>query len=150
MKKNIATIFNKTLEKTHIWLRDLMQELEWQEEHKAYLALRVVLHALRDRLTVVEAAQLGAQLPMLVRGFYFEGWDPTGKPVKERHQTDFLARRSRYFRDEELVIPEKIARAVFKVLAKHVTEGEIEDIKHVIPGELRMLWPKERRYDLTQ
>ena len=48
-----------------------------------------------------------------------------------------------------MAIPEKIARAVFKVLARHITEGEIRDIQRVIPGELRMLWPKERRYDLT-
>ena len=108
-----------------------------------------MLQTLRDRLTIEETAQLGAQLPMLVRGFYFEGWDPSGKPVKERHQTDFLARIGSHFKDDELAIPEKIARAVFKVLAKHVTEGEIRDIQRVIPGELRMLWPKERRYDLT-
>jgi uncharacterized protein (DUF2267 family) len=150
MNKSVITVFNKTLEKTHIWLRELMEELDWEDEHKAYSALRVVLQTLRDRLTIEETAQLGAQLPMLVRGFYFEGWDPSGKPVKERHQTDFLARIGVYFKDDELAIPEKIARAVFKVLAKHITEGEIRDIHRVIPGELRMLWPKERRYDLTQ
>jgi uncharacterized protein (DUF2267 family) len=150
MKTNVNRIFNKTLEKTHIWLRDLMQELDWEDEHKAYSALRVVLQTLRDRLTVEETAQLSAQLPMLVRGFYFEGWDPSGKPVRERHQSDFLARISSYFKDDELVIPERIARAVFKVLAKHITEGEIRDVQRVIPGELRMLWPKEKRYELTQ
>jgi uncharacterized protein (DUF2267 family) len=145
MNKGVITVFNKTLEKTHIWLRELMEELDWEDEHKAYSALRVVLQTLRDRLTIEETAQLGAQLPMLVRGFYFEGWDPSGKPVRERHQSDFLARISSYFKDDELVIPEKIARAVFKVLAKHITEGEIRDVQHVIPGELRMLWPKAKR-----
>jgi uncharacterized protein (DUF2267 family) len=145
MKKNVTTIFNKTLEKTQSWLRDLMQELNWQDEHKAYLALRAVLRALRDRLTVEETAQLGAQLPMLVRGFYFEGWDPTGKPVKERHLEQFLGRVGSYFKEDERVIPEEVARAVFKILSKHITEGEIRDVKRVIPGELRMLWPEERR-----
>lgn len=46
-----------------------MEELDWQDRHAAYLALRATLHALRDRLTVEEVAELGAQLPMLIRGF---------------------------------------------------------------------------------
>jgi uncharacterized protein (DUF2267 family) len=50
-----------------------------------------VLHALRDRLTVNEAAQFGAQLPMLVRGIYYEGWDPTRLPVKMNRE-EFLQR----------------------------------------------------------
>jgi len=134
-------IFGKTLQKTHVWLRDLMTELDWEDEHKAYLALRAVLQVLRDRLTVEEAVQLAAQLPMLVRGFYFEGWDPTGKPLKERHQEEFVARVKSYFTKDERVDPEKVVRAVFKVLSKHVTGGEIKDIKHVIPASVRALWP---------
>jgi hypothetical protein len=62
--------------------------------------LRATLHALRDRLTVEEVAQLGAQLPMLIRGFYYEGWDPTGKPLRERHEEQFLVRISREFSDD--------------------------------------------------
>src|SRR4051812_27609642 len=85
-------VFSTTLQKTNHWLNDLMLLLGWQEKQKAYLALRATLQALRDRLTVEEAAQLGAQLPMLIRGFYYEGWNPTGKPLKERHKEQFLAR----------------------------------------------------------
>ena len=66
-----------------------MGELDWENEHKAYLALRTVLHTLRDRLSVEEAVQLGAQLPMLIRGFYYEGWTLKQKPTKERHKTEF-------------------------------------------------------------
>src|SRR6267143_3288633 len=85
-------VFDTTLQKTNSWLNNLMRGLDWQDRNKAYLALRVTLHGLRDRLTVEEVAQLGAQLPMLIRGFYYEGWDPTGKPLKERHKEQFLAR----------------------------------------------------------
>lgn len=69
-RKSTYDIFDGTLQKTQIWLNELMTALDWENHpHKAYLALRTVLHALRDRLTVEEAVQLGAQLPMLVRGF---------------------------------------------------------------------------------
>jgi uncharacterized protein (DUF2267 family) len=134
-------VFDTTLQKTHRWLNELMQLLGWGDREKAYLALRATLHALRDRLTVEEVAQLSAQLPMLVRGFYFEGWDPTGKPKKERHEEEFVTDIALAVRDEDIVDAAQIARAVFAVLAIHVSEGEIEDIRHLLPKGLRHLWP---------
>jgi uncharacterized protein (DUF2267 family) len=135
------SVFDTTLQKTNQWLNDLMQLLDWRDKSKAYLALRATLHALRDRLPIDEVAQLAAQLPMLVRGFYYEGWDPTGKPEKERNKEQFLAHIARYFQDDEVVDPEQVARAVFTVLAKHVSEGEVQDMRRVLPSALRSLWP---------
>ena len=134
-------VFDRTIHKTNNWLNELMEALGWHDRHKAYLALRVTLHALRDRLTIEEVAQLGAQLPMLIRGFYYEGWDPTGKPLKERHKEEFLARIAEQFSGDDQADAEQVARAVFSVLSDRVTEGEIEDVKHVLPAELRELWP---------
>ena len=119
--------FDTTVQKTHMWLRDLMEELGWDDRHKAYHALRSVLHALRDRLTVDEAVHLGAQLPMLVRGFYYDGWKPGGKPVRERHREQFLGHIEQAFRADDSVSAEAVARAVFGLLARRVTVGEIED-----------------------
>lgn len=137
--------FDASLNVTHVWLKDLMQELGWEDRQRAYHALRAVLHALRDRLTVDEAAQLAAQLPLLIRGVYYEGWDPSNKPLKERHRDAFLAHVDRnfgwYLAAKLAVDPEQIVRAVFAVLAKHITAGEIEDVKALLPKELRELWP---------
>jgi len=133
--------FDSTIQTTNIWLNDILERLGWQESYRAYHALRAVLHALRDRLTVEQAAALAAQLPMLVRGFYYEGWHPHGKPVKERHKEEFLAHIADAFRDDPDVDPEQVTRAVFQVLAKHVTVGEIESVKQSLPTELRSLWP---------
>jgi uncharacterized protein (DUF2267 family) len=134
-------IFDTTVHKTNIWLNDLMQIMGSEDKHMAYLALRVVLHALRDRLTVEEVAQLGAQLPMLIRGFYYEGWDPTGKPSRARHKEQFLARIEQEFMGDDRFDPERVARAVFTLLANRVSDGEIEDVKHVLPAKIRDLWP---------
>jgi uncharacterized protein (DUF2267 family) len=98
------------------------------------------LHALRDRLTIEEVAQFAAQLPMLMRGFYYEGWDPSGKPLKQRHKDEFLARIAQELTPNGLD-PEQIARAVFQVLANRISEGEIEDVEHVLPEDIRDLWP---------
>jgi uncharacterized protein (DUF2267 family) len=134
-------VFETTLHKANRWLKELMEELGWEDRHAAYLALRATLHALRDRLTVEEVAHLGAQLPMLIRGVYYEGWDPTGKPVPERRVEAFLLRIAQQFADDPLADPEPIARGVFRMLARRVSDGEIEDIKHVLPASIRELWP---------
>lgn len=138
-------VFDTTLHKTHAWLKGVMEELGTEDRHRAYMALRAVLHALRDRLTVEEAAQLAAELPMLLRGLYYEGWDPTGKPLKERHKEAFLAHVARELKTPSgpALDPEAAARAVFKVLKGKVSEGEVRDVLNLLPKELRELWPQE-------
>ena len=144
-RKTSHDLFDGTLQKTQIWLNDLMAALDWEgKPDKAYLALRTVLHALRDRLTVEEAVQLGAQLPMLVRGFYYDGWTLKGKPHKERHKEDFLDHIKEAFKNDVTVRPESIAKAVFRVLELHTSDGEIADVKNLLPKALHELWPKRR------
>jgi uncharacterized protein (DUF2267 family) len=137
-------VFDSTVQKTNMWIKDVMEALGWEDRHKAYEGLKVTLWALRDRLTVVEAAHLAAQLPLLVRGFYYESWSPAHTPVKARHKVDFLAPVREHFKNDPSVNTEELARAVFAVLAKHVTAGEIEDIRRMLPDPLKTLWPVER------
>jgi uncharacterized protein (DUF2267 family) len=140
--KSREDVFEGTIQKSHIWLNDLMAELNWHDRpHRAYLALRSVLHALRDRLTVEEALQLGAQLPMLIRGLYYEGWTLKGKPHKERREKEFLDHVTKAFKDDEVIDPREVVRAVFSILVRHTSAGEIEDVKHVLPKPLKELWP---------
>lgn len=132
--------FESTLHKTNIWLKDVMNELGWDSHERAYHALRVVLHTLRDRLSTAEVAHLAAQLPMLVRGFYYDGWSPSRRTTSERHKEQFLAHIDEAFRGHMTVSADEIARAVFRVISKHVSSGEIADIKHTLPPEIRELW----------
>jgi uncharacterized protein (DUF2267 family) len=134
-------VFNRTVHKTNAWLKEVMRALGGEDRHAAYLALRATLHMLRDRLTVEEVAQLGAQLPMLVRGFYYEGWDPTDKPVRERSFDGFLAGIAMELPND--LDPEQAARAVFAVLAARISEGEIDDVAHMLPTSIRALWPRQ-------
>ena len=141
-RENTHDIFASTMQKTQVWLNDLMQELDWEQKpHKTYLALRTVLQTLRDRLTPEEAVQLGAQLPMLVRGFYYEGWTLKDKPHKERHKAEFLEHVREAFPRDVTVNPQQVVRAVFRVLQRNISPGEIDDVKHLMPKPLRELWP---------
>ena len=134
--------FGRTVQKTNEWLNELRSDLGWDDQHRAYAALKAVLHALRDRLTVEEAVELGAQLPMLVRGFYYEGWRPAGKPLKERHLEEFLARLEGELGRRFEPPLEPIVEAVFRLLDHRITAGEIEDVKGILPREVRSLWPE--------
>jgi uncharacterized protein (DUF2267 family) len=134
--------FDNTLQKSNIWLNEIMQELDSNDKHRAYLALRSVLHTLRDRLIVSEVAELGAQLPLMIRGIYYEGWKPGNKPVKERHREEFLSHVRDYFVNDPDVNPEQIVAAVLRVLDRHIASGETADIRRLLPPELRSLWPE--------
>jgi uncharacterized protein (DUF2267 family) len=134
--------FNTTVDKTNRILKHIEQEYGWPKERRnqSYAALRGVLHALRDRLTVEEAAQLSAQLPMLVRGIYFEGWDPTHVPMK-MDKEEFLSRVRREVPYEIKGGMEPLVRTVVHALQSHVTAGEWEDIQATLPKGLAALFP---------
>lgn len=134
--------FDDTIHTTNAWLNDVMDAMGWEDRHKAYAALRAVLHALRDRLTVTEAAHLAAQMPMLVRGFYYEGYRPGAVPSKDRTRDDFLAHiQSEGFAKDLSIDIEKVTRAVIGVLEKRISDGEMEDVFRAMPEDIRTLWP---------
>ncbi|NPA42075.1 MAG: DUF2267 domain-containing protein [Aquificae bacterium] len=140
-------LFQEWVQKGHEFLHDVMKELNIDDEHRAYRITKAVLHALRDRLDPREGKDLAAQLPMVFKAVWCEGWDPTKGPDKTiKKKEDFLRR---VMEDPGLVKgsdikdmdeAEKAVRAVFKVLKSHVTWGEIEDVIRQLPEGIRELW----------
>jgi uncharacterized protein (DUF2267 family) len=134
--------FDKTVQESNLWLKDVMERLNSYDRHHAYSTMRAVLHALRDRIGPENAAHLGAQLPMLLRGLFYEGWDPTGKPTKERHENAFLAHIAREL--PRAAGPGEIeqgAVAVLDVLSKHIDRGAAVKLAAILPQDLRRFWP---------
>src|SRR5205823_9736912 len=142
MKFTGLDVFDSTIQRTNTWLKDLMQELNWSDHRKTYLAFRCVLHAVRDHLPVEDAVHVGEQLPMLIRGFYFEHWDPSGKPLPLRSRADFFGVLAKYMnRDmKNTSDAEAATRAVFRLLDRKATDGEIEDLQPLMPPGLLDLW----------
>ena len=145
MSNTGLAVFDETIQLTNIWLKDLMEDLGWEDRHRAYLGLRLTLQALRDHLSVDEAAQLSAQLPMLVRGFYFEGWHPAHKPVKERDPDIFLAQIRDGFRQnptDEPINAAALVASVFRLLTRRLSAGQADTLRNSLPKGLRQLWPE--------
>jgi len=138
-------ILDTSVQKTNIWLKDLMERLETADRHRAYMALKVTLHALRDRLSIEEAAQLGAQLPMIVRGLYYEGWRPGGKPDRASSWETFMKPVYLAVCQDGSWTPEEVVSSVFDVLSRHVSGGEIDDVINQLPRDIRSLWPEQAR-----
>lgn len=139
-------ILDRSVQKTNVWLRDINYELSWFTFQRGYIALRAVLHALRDRLTTPEIAQLGAQLPIFVRGIYYEGWNPAKTPIKSRGKELFLRQvRAEFAHTSNPDIDaQEVSAAIFRVLAKHVSKGELDQVRALLPRELRELWPQPK------
>jgi uncharacterized protein (DUF2267 family) len=137
-------VFDRTVQNSNIWLNELADLLGWQDRHGVYLALRATLHALRDRLTMEEMAHLGAQLPLLLRGMYYDGWDPDAQPLRLRRKDDFLDLIRERFRSTDPIDVEAMARAVFTLLSNRVSRGEIDDVKQMLSDEIQTLWPESR------
>jgi uncharacterized protein (DUF2267 family) len=92
MAPSRVDIIDRSSEKAHIWVNDMAAELGTADRQAAYRTLRAFLHVLRDHLSVDEAAQLAAQLPLLARGIFDENWDPSATPQRYRDPAEFLER----------------------------------------------------------
>lgn len=131
--------FDKTLHQTNTWLGEIGKRLGVDRKH-GYHALRAVLSTLRDRLLPGEAAKLSAELPLLIRGVYYEGYKPDTTPLKIRTRDEFLDEVYRRYELDHPSDPEKLTRAVFEVVKSHISEGEISKIRRMLPQEIADLW----------
>lgn len=131
---------DETVHVTNAWLHEITSRMGWDDRQKGYRLLRVFFHTLRDRLPVNSAAQLAAQLPMLLRGLYFEGWRPSRTPTKQRTADAFLADMRHAFEGDRDFNAEAAFQEAVSVLRLHISAGELEDIRSVLPGELKTLW----------
>ena len=136
-------VFDKTLQTTHIWLDELMQdESIGPDRQVAWHVLGVVLRAIRDRIPLEPAVHLGSQLPLLVRGIYYDQWHAPGRIAEKPRSLDaFLAPIGERLNQIRPMDPRVATGAVFTVLARHVDPGQAEKVRQALPGEVQTLWP---------
>jgi len=133
-------VFDKTLHTTNTWLKEIMEPLAC-DRHVAWHALGAVLRAIRDRIPLELSAHLSAELPLLVRGLYYDRWHPATAPEHYRSLDEFLDRIAEDLNSTRPVEPEDAARIVFTVLTRHLPEGQVAKVRHALPEQVRSLWP---------
>lgn len=137
-----AHVFESALASARQWLHQLMTKLELEpdEAGRGLHALRAGLHAIRDRLPAVEVVDLGAQLPVLLRGIYYEGWRFANDPSRIHDRSEMLARVDRELQPDKRFAPIAVLKAVIELLNDHVSAGEIADVRATLPRSIAELW----------
>jgi uncharacterized protein (DUF2267 family) len=125
------------MQTAHVWVGAVAKEFGTEDRQFAYRVLRAWLHTLRDRLTVEGAAQFGAQLPELLRGVYYDGWDPSRVP--DKYGPDEYQRR--FAREAVVSLPEvrRVAATVTLAVDKLVSPGHLAHALDQLPHTLRPL-----------
>ncbi|MDX1781920.1 MAG: DUF2267 domain-containing protein [Thalassovita sp.] len=133
-------IIDESAQQANIWINEVNDATGWDHKQRAYRLLRAVLHALRDHLSVDEAAQLAAQMPIVIRGIFFDGWNPSRTPVRMRNAGEFIDRLQRDFETDPLGDAEDAIAAVVGVLRQHISGGEMEDVENAFTTDVRTLF----------
>jgi uncharacterized protein (DUF2267 family) len=141
MSNTSITAFTHGAQQAQQWVNELDDDLNWADKGRAYRLLRSVLHTTRDFLSIEEVADLSAQLPIVIRGVFFEQWDPATAPVWKRGKQDFVAQIASEFENEPLDNVDEAIAAVFRLLDRHISQGEISQVRNSMQKSLRSLWP---------
>ncbi|GGI98958.1 hypothetical protein GCM10011581_40240 [Saccharopolyspora subtropica] len=132
-----ASVFDHALHTANAWLHDVAKEFGTDDRQFVHRVLRAWLHTLRDRLTVEATAHFAAQLPELLRGIYYEGWDPSAVPQRY----DAAEYASRFARDANISLQDvhRVAPTVTAVVQSHVSPGHLGKVLDQLPKDMRAL-----------
>src|SRR5882757_2469792 len=139
MSTNGLDVFDKTLQTTNIWLDEIEGDVG-PDRKVAWKVLGSVLHVLRDRLSVDLAAHLGSQLPLLVRGLYYDQYQPGRLPVGDGSLGHFVANVAESLSEIRPIDPRIAMAAVFGVLSRHISTGQIAKVQDVLTAPVRDFW----------
>lgn len=133
-------VIDHSVHLTHEWINELADRLDWHSKRSVLRLMRVTMHHVRDHLSPNELAQLSAQLPVFIRGLFFEGWVPKRTPIKERQSGSFVQFVGGQMGDTAEYRGSEDIRCVFDLLNARISRGEIDDVRASLPEDIRQLW----------
>jgi len=137
--------FEKFAQEPHIYMQDLAARLEHSDEGPRTLIIwKAVMHTIRDRIHMGESLDLISQLPVLLRGFYVDGWKYHEQPPADystmKQFTDAIKEKQEQYGEAQFDWPqstEKIASIVFESLHRYLSEGQLAHIRSQLPQEVK-------------
>ena len=135
MSRTGVDSLDRSIERTNHWLNDVAASFGTQDRRLAYRVTRSWLHTLRDRLPVTVAAHLAAQLPELLRGVFYEGWNPSKVPVKY-DKDEYIAKFSRNAQIHNTEV-RKASSLVTAAMRRHLSDGVVNEALGVLPADIR-------------
>jgi len=126
-----------SIDKAVAWLAEVATAFGTDDKRFAYRVTRAWMHALRDRLPVPVAAHLAAQLPELLRGVFYDGWNPSRVPIKY-DSAEYVRRFAREATIHDAEVP-RTATLVAGVVRRHVSPGALDEALDTLPADIRQL-----------
>lgn len=130
-----SATYEHAVQRANVWVADVTSALGSQDRQYGQRVVRAWLHTLRDRLTIEAAVKLGQQLPELLRGIYYDGWEPHLAPVKY-NAVEFVYRFS-----AESFVPSSevpgIVATVTRVFGDRMSPGQLAETLAELPANLR-------------
>ncbi len=137
-------VFDTTVQESNLWLIEVEANLAHCERQEAYAAARAVFHVLRDRLAPEAALNFAAQMPLLLRGVFFEGWTLSGKPTRIRTVKEFADAVRALLPPRYRFDPVMATHAVMKTIIKFNGLEQARKVFSQLPEELGPLWPETK------
>jgi uncharacterized protein (DUF2267 family) len=78
---------------------------------------------------------IGQRLPLLVRGLYYDQWEPEKKPDKTRSLDEFLQHVGEQLKNIRPVNVQDGTRAVLHILSRHHDRGQMVKVRDALPEE---------------
>lgn len=141
MLEDIKSI-KKTNDHTILILKKMMNSGEFTNPNSAFVVLRATLKALRDRVTPGEAFHLGGQLPALLRGYFFEGFDLSNverSKSSSKSIEGFLQDIRNHLGGYDYLDLEKLVPVAMNVILTSIDQGEAEQVISQLPKDIQSL-----------
>jgi uncharacterized protein (DUF2267 family) len=140
-KTRVAAL-DHAMDVAHTWIGDVANEFGTEDREFAYRVLRAWLHTLRDRLTVEASAHFAAQLPELIRGIFYQAWNPDAVPQKYNAE----AYTARFAREANIALDDvgKAAAATTAAVLHHLPVAQMDKALGQLPAEIRNILQPQR------